>query len=106
MDHLQDSLDGSEELNEKLREKWSNLTVVLLESFERSAVRTTRLWRMILENVETEALPWEVGSKRIVLAELFSALGHEYLMVDVMVKTGVREIINTLQGYLGRRKLN
>ena len=91
-------------MTDKLREDWSYLTVVILDSIEMSTERISRIWNMIVDHFETKPLPWEVVPRQTVLVELFTGLGHEYLVIDGLMKSGVRQIINTLQGYLGRRK--
>jgi hypothetical protein len=102
MDKLEKSRnDNDDEESAKLDEQWTYIMETIQTSLDSAIHRIRNFWGIIVSIWDTETLPWEDSVKSQVLHEFIAQLEYQYIMVEAIVKAGVKEIVGTLQRQVG-----
>ncbi|CAL8121802.1 unnamed protein product [Orchesella dallaii] len=99
MDKIEASYEDSEAL-EKTSEQWEFITKTVTTSLDSALDRLESEWMNFIILHDTTPLPWEVSYKMTLVHEVLSRLEYGYLMIEAVIRSGVKEIVGTLQHQL------
>jgi len=98
MDKLEVSTeDMDDDEKDKLEEQWGYIMDTIQNGLDTTFHRLRNYWGIIVSIWDTQPLPWEINDKSPVLHEFILMLEYEYLMVEAIIKSGIKEIVGTLQ---------
>lgn len=99
MDKIEASYSANEEqaLKNETREQWEYIAKTVQSSLNTVVDRLESEWGYFILLHDIVPLPWEVAYKLPLIYESVGRLEYGYLMVEAVVRSGVKEIVGTLQ---------
>ncbi|ODM91948.1 hypothetical protein Ocin01_14739, partial [Orchesella cincta] len=99
MDKIEASYDDSEAL-EKAREQWEFIFKTVTSSLDSALDRLESEWVHFILLHDTNPLPWEVLYKTTLTHEVLDRLEYGYMMIEAVMRSGVKEVVGSLQHQL------